>query len=163
MTYWHARHCFCGVCGHPTFGTEGGHTRVCSHARCGEHHFPRTDPAVIVLVRCGEQALLGRKPVWLEGLYSTIAASVEQRESIELTVAREAWEETGAQIADMHYHSSQPWPFPSSLMLAFTARAARHSIRVDDDELEHARRHGLGQPAFAATGLGLFPSDRGLV
>jgi NAD+ diphosphatase len=139
MAYWHAQHRFCGVCGSPTFSTEGGHARVCSNHRCGEHHFPRTDPAIIVLVRCGARALLGRKSIWREGQYSTIAGFVEPGESIEAAVAREVWEETGVQIAGMDYQSSQPWPFPSSLMLAFTARAARRAIRVDQDELEHAR------------------------
>ena len=139
MTYWHTQHRFCGVCGSPTFSTEGGHARVCSNSRCAEHHFPRTDPAVIVLVRCEERALLGRKPLWHEGLYSTVAGFVEPGESIEIAVAREVWEETGVEIAETHYHSSQPWPFPSSLMLAFTARATSHSIQVNDDELEHAR------------------------
>lgn len=139
MTYWHARHRFCGVCGSPTFSTDGGHARVCSSDHCGEHHFPRTDPAIIVLVRWGSHALLGRKPTWREGQYSTIAGFVEPGESIESAVAREVREETGVEVAEMHYHSSQPWPFPSSLMLAFTARAARPAIQVDDDELEHAR------------------------
>jgi len=139
MTYWHARHRFCGVCGSPTFSTEGGHARVCSNDRCGAHHFPRTDPAIIVLVCCGERALLGRKSIWREGQYSTIAGFVEPGESIEAAVAREVWEETGVQITGMDYQSSQPWPFPSSLMLAFRARAARQTIRVDQDELEHAR------------------------
>jgi NAD+ diphosphatase len=139
MAYWHAQHRFCGLCGSPTFSTEGGHARVCCNDRCGEHHFPRTDPAVIVLVCCGEQALLGRKSVWPEGQYSTVAGFVEPGESIEAAVAREVWEETGIQIAGMDYRSSQPWPFPSSLMLAFRARAARRAIRVDQYELEHAR------------------------
>jgi NAD+ diphosphatase len=139
MTYWHAQHRFCGVCGSPTFSTEGGHARVCSNDHCGAHHFPRTDPAIIVLVRCGERALLGRKSIWREGQYSTIAGFVEPGESIEAAVAREVWEETGVEIAEMDYQSSQPWPFPSSLMLAFRARAAQQAIRVDQDELEHAR------------------------
>jgi NAD+ diphosphatase len=139
MAYWHAQHRFCSVCGSPTFSTEGGHARVCCNDRCGEHHFPRTDPAVIVLVRCGEEALLGRKSVWPEGQYSTIAGFVEPGESIEAAVAREVWEETGVRIAGMDYQSSQPWPFPSSLMLAFRARAAQGAVQVDQDELEHAR------------------------
>lgn len=138
MTYWHCRHRFCGDCGSPTRSVEGGHLRVCTNDRCGQQHFPRTDPAIIVLVTSGERCLLGRQPTWREGLYSTIAGFVEPGESLEGTVIREVREETGVKVEEIHYHSSQPWPFPSSLMLGFTAVAASRKIRVDKDELEKA-------------------------
>jgi NAD+ diphosphatase len=138
MAYWHGRHRFCGVCGSPTRSVEGGMLRVCTNAQCGQHHFPRTDPAIIVLVTCGEHCLLGRQPSWPAGMHSTIAGFVEPGESLEDTLVREVWEETGVEVKEMAYHSSQPWPFPSSLMLGFTAVAADRSLRVDQDELETA-------------------------
>jgi NAD+ diphosphatase len=155
MAYWHHRHRFCGDCGAPTASLEAGHSRVCRDPACGQRQFPRTDPAIIVLVRWEEQALLGRKPMWPPGQYSTIAGYVEPGESLEDAVAREVGEETGVRLRDMRYHSSQPWPFPSSLMLGFTAQAAGRTIQVDEDELEHARwftraevRAGLEQARF---------------
>jgi NAD+ diphosphatase len=138
MTYWHCRHHFCGVCGSPTKSIEGGFQRLCTDERCRHQHFPRTDPAIIVLVTYGKYGLLGRKPSWPEGRYSTIAGFVEPGESVEDAVMREVREETGVAVKEMYYHSSQPWPFPSSLMLGFTARAAGAEIRVDEDELENA-------------------------
>ncbi len=138
MAYWHGRHRFCGTCGSPTRSVEGGMLRVCADAQCGQHHFPRTDPAIIVLVTCGEHGLLGRQPSWPAGMHSTIAGFVEPGESLEDTLVREVREETGVEVVDMTYHSSQPWPFPSSLMLGFTAVAADLLLRVDHDELETA-------------------------
>ena len=139
MAYWHQRHRFCGDCGSATVSREGGYLRVCSNAQCGQHHFPRSDPAIIVLVESGERCLLGRKPSWPEGQYSTIAGFVEPGECIEDAVIREVGEETGVRVGEMHYQSSQPWPFPSSLMLGFRARATDSTIRVDRDELQDAR------------------------
>ncbi len=138
MAYWHGRHRFCGTCGSPTRSVEGGMLRVCTNTQCGQQHFPRTDPAIIVLVTCGEHCLLGRQPSWPAGMHSTIAGFVEPGESLEDTLVREVWEETGVEVKEMTYHSSQPWPFPSSLMLGFTAAAADRSLRVDQDELETA-------------------------
>jgi NAD+ diphosphatase len=138
MVYWHCRHRFCGVCGSPTTSIEGGYQRICMQEECGHHHFPRMDPAIIVLVTSGAAGLFGRKPIWPEGLYSTIAGFVEPGESLEDAVMREVREETGVQVNTVHYHSSQPWPFPSSLMLGFTATATRRDIQVDGDELENA-------------------------
>ena len=130
---------FCGNCGSQTAIREGGYMRVCTNDDCGQRHFPRMDPAIIVLVTCGERCLLGRKPVWPEGMYSTIAGFVEPGESIEDAVVREVREETGVEVAEMCYRSSQPWPFPTSLMLGFRARAKSEAIRVEQDELEDAR------------------------
>ena len=139
MAYWHQRHRFCGDCGSPTESREGGYVRVCSNAGCGQHHFPRSDPAIIVLVESGNRCLLGRKSSWPAGQYSTIAGFVEPGECIEGAVIREVSEETGVQVGEIHYQSSQPWPFPSSLMLGFRAWAVESTIRVDQDELEDAQ------------------------
>ena len=138
MTYWHGRHRFCGDCGSPTQSEEGGFTRTCTNSQCGQQHFPRMDPAVIVLVTCGERCLLGRKAVWPAGIYSTIAGYVEPGESLEDAVVREVREETGVEVKDMAYHSSQPWPFPSSLMLGFTAVTSDDRLRIDQEELDDA-------------------------
>jgi NAD+ diphosphatase len=139
MAYWHQRHRFCGDCGSPTKPRQGGYLRLCTNPQCGQHHFPRSDPAIIVLVEFGNRCLLGRKPSWPEGLYSTIAGFVEPGECIESAVIREVREETGVQVGEIHYQSSQPWPFPSSLMLGFRARAADPTIQVDQDELQDAQ------------------------
>jgi NAD+ diphosphatase len=111
----------------------------CSHDSCRQSAFPRIDPAIIVLVADGERALLGRQASWPPGRYSTIAGFVEPGESLEDAVAREVSEETSVRVTDVRYHSSQPWPFPSSLMLGFRARALTHDVRCPDGELEDAR------------------------
>jgi len=133
------RHRYCGSCGAPTHGESAGHVMKCSNAECGAEHFPRLDPAIIVLVTDGERALLGRQAAWPAGRYSTIAGFVEPGESLEDAVAREVLEETGVKVVEAEYHSSQPWPFPSSLMIGFTARAAAGSVPRADEELEDAR------------------------
>ena len=102
-------------------------------------HFPRTDPAVIVRVTKGDQCLLGRQAWWDKGRYSNIAGFVEPGESLETAVAREVWEETGIRLKTIDYHSSQPWPFPRSLMMGFTASAISYDIHRNDGELEDAR------------------------
>jgi len=138
MTYWHCRHKYCGDCGSPTQSLEGGMLRECTNEACGQQHFPRTDPAIIVLITHGERCLLGRKSWWPEGMYSNVSGFVEPGESLEDALVREVHEETGVEVVEMTYHSSQPWPFPSSLMLGFTAVAASETIRIDEDELEDA-------------------------
>jgi NAD+ diphosphatase len=139
MVTWRERHRFCGRCGAPTVPIQGGHVLRCSHDSCHTQQFPRIDPAIIVLVTDGERALLGRQSSWPAGRYSTIAGFAEPGESLEDTVAREVFEETGVRIGSVEYHSSQPWPFPSSLMLGFVAQAATTEINLSDEELEDAR------------------------
>jgi NAD+ diphosphatase len=120
---WRRRHRFCGICGARTLSAKSGHVLVCTDPSCRHEQFPRIDPAIIVLVSDGERALLGRQSSWPPGRYSTIAGFVEPGESLEDAVAREVLEETGIQVDRIEYHSSQPWPFPASLMLGFTAHA----------------------------------------
>jgi NAD+ diphosphatase len=139
LLHWNRRHRFCGDCGSPTQPADGGYRRVCTNQHCSQQHFPRTDPAIIVLVRSGRQCLLGRQAIWPRGFYSTIAGFVEPGETLEDAVAREILEETGIRVQDVHYYSSQPWPFPCSIMLGFTAWAVNGDIRLFDNELEDAR------------------------
>ena len=139
MAFWHTRHRFCGVCGAPTRSEEAGHMRRCTKAACNAMHFPRTDPAVIMLVTDGDRALLGRNKNFVAGMYSTLAGFVEPGESLEDAVAREVREESGIEVSAVHYHSSQPWPFPANIMLGFYAEATTTEIAVDYTELEDAR------------------------
>jgi NAD+ diphosphatase len=139
MVHWRERHRYCGRCGARTHPVQGGHVLACGDSLCGAQQFPRIDPAVIVLVTDGDRALLGRQASWPAGRYSTIAGFVEPGESLEDAVIREVREETGVVVDMVDYHSSQPWPFPSSLMLGFTAHACRTDIHRTDDELEDAR------------------------
>lgn len=136
---WHRRHRYCGLCGAPMQPAQAGHVMECTRAGCGAHAFPRIDPAIIVLVTDGERALLGRQPAWPPGRYSTVAGFVEPGESLEDAVVREVFEETGVRVTAPVYHSSQPWPFPSSLMLGFMATATTTDIHCTDAELEDAR------------------------
>jgi NAD+ diphosphatase len=139
MLFWHSRHRFCGLCGSPTRSEEAGHMRRCTDPACHAMHFPRTDPAVIMLVTDGDRALLGRNKNFVPGMYSTLAGFVEPGESLEDAVAREVREETAIAVSAVHYHSSQPWPFPANIMLGFYAEAASSEIAVDYSELEDAR------------------------
>ena len=146
MVLWQERHRFCGRCGAPTQSCSAGHLLVCSNEQCKHQLFPRIDPAIITLITDGERALLGRQASWPPGRYSTIAGFVEPGESLEDAVVREVEEETGIVIDVVDYHSSQPWPFPSSLMLGFIARARTTEIDLRDQELEDARwftRHDI--------------------
>lgn len=139
ITHWHRSNAYCGACGSRTISSEAGHLLTCSNQDCQRPHFPRTDPAIIVLVTSGDSCLLGRQPIWPAGLYSTIAGFVEPGETLEQAVAREVQEETGVVIRSVTYASSQPWPFPCSIMLGFYATAETMSLQVDGDELEDAR------------------------
>jgi len=137
LAIWRVRHCYCGVCGSTMVPERAGHVMRCT--KCGQESFPRIDPAIIVLVSDGERALLGRQATWPPGRYSTIAGFVEPGESLEDAVAREVFEETAVRVRRANYHSSQPWPFPSSLMVGFHASAdASSPVRVSG-ELEDAR------------------------
>lgn len=138
ILHWHARHRHCGVCGAPTRPEAAGHVRRCTDAACNAEHFPRTDPAVIMLVTHGDHALLGRQRIWPAGMHSTLAGFVEPGESLEEAVVREVFEESGVRVVDVRYHSSQPWPFPSSIMLGFHATATTRDLAVDPEELETA-------------------------
>jgi NAD+ diphosphatase len=139
MVSWRTRHRYCGTCGASTLAAKAGHVLICTNPLCRHEQFPRIDPAIIVLVSDGERALLGRQAAWPVGRYSTIAGFVEPGESLEDAVAREVLEETGIDIEGIEYHSSQPWPFPSSLMLGFTAHALTTQIQMRDDELQDAQ------------------------
>ena len=140
LMHWHRRHMHCGVCGSPTESRRGGHLRSCLNRDCETQHFPRTDPAVIMLVHDGERCVLGRQKIWPPGMHSTLAGFVEPGESLEEAVAREIEEEVGLDLDLMQiaYHSSQPWPFPSSIMLGFHARTRHGPLRVNQDEIESA-------------------------
>ena len=139
ILHWHRRHRFCGVCGSPAVSAQAGHLRVCTNPDCKTQHFPRTDPAVIMLVSHGERCLLGRQKAWPPGMHSTLAGFVEPGESFEEAVAREVLEETGVRVEAVRYHSSQPWPFPASIMVGFHAEAASTALAVNRAELEDAR------------------------
>jgi len=146
MAHWHRTHRFCGACGAPAESREAGHLRVCTDDACGRAHFPRTDPAIIVAVTHGARLLLARQPHWPPKRHSVLAGFVEPGETLEEAVVREVAEEAGLRLTRVHYHSSQPWPFPASLMLGFTAEAEAEAIRLLDQELEAARwvaRDGL--------------------
>jgi NAD+ diphosphatase len=153
MVHWRTNHRHCGRCGMRTVALQGGHVLQCSDAACAFQQFPRIDPAVIVLVTDGERALLGRQASWPAGRYSTIAGFVEPGESLEDAVIREVREETGVEVDQVDYHSSQPWPFPSSLMLGFTAHASRTDICRADEELEDARWLSRAQLAAGEVAL----------
>ena len=156
LMWWHARHRFCGVCGAPTESVEAGHVRRCTNPDCRTSHFPRTDPAVIMLVHDGDRALLGRQKAWPPGMYSTLAGFVEPGESLEETVTREVYEESGIRVGEVRYHSSQPWPFPASLMIGFHAVAASREIRLNQSEVEDAAWFSRAELRnFAAQGKNL--------
>jgi NAD+ diphosphatase len=137
LAHWHRTHRFCGRCGGATTAIEAGHVRRCP--ACGADSFPRTDPAVIVLVTAGERCVLGRAPRFPPGMYSTLAGFVEPGESLEAAVRREVREEVGLELASVAYRSSQPWPFPQSLMLGFRAVAGEGALAIELEELEDAR------------------------
>ena len=139
LTHWHSRNKYCGVCGSITRSADSGHKIVCTNQTCLTEYFPRTDPAIIVLVSKGNRCLLARQRQWPKGQYSNIAGFVEQGESLELAVKREVYEETGIMVNKISYHSSQPWPFPGSLMIGFHASAENLNISPHDNELEDIR------------------------
>lgn len=138
LANWHRTHQHCPRCGAVTRVTQAGWSRRCDVD--GSQHFPRTDPAVIVLLHDGgDRALLGRQPAWPPGRYSTIAGFVEAGESAEHAVSREVREETGVEVDSIRYRASQPWPFPQSLMLGYEARVVGGRVDNVDKELEDVR------------------------
>jgi len=137
LAEWHRAHRYCPRCGGGLVVSGGGYVLTCE--QCGRQQFPRTDPAVIMLVTDGERALLGRQPSWPPGRFSTLAGFVDPGESLEQAVAREVMEEAGVEVTDVTYFGNQPWPFPASLMVGFFARAVTTDIQVDGDEIEAAR------------------------
>ncbi|WP_348771908.1 NAD(+) diphosphatase [Pseudoalteromonas sp. MMG013] len=144
LCYWHNTHKFCGRCGTENRSVEAGHARKCRNLDCKHMTFPRTDPAVIMLVTHTfndgiERCLLGRQSQWPDGVYSTLAGFVDPAETLEQAVIREVKEEANIDVNDVKYLASQPWPFPSSLMLGFIAQATTIDIAVEQDELEHAQ------------------------
>ena len=136
---WHQSHRFCSKCGAPTEQRKGGHVRHC--LRCGSEHFPRTDPVAIMLIHNDGRCLLGQPkgPLVRMGMYSALAGFVDQGESIEEAVRREVREEAGIEVGEVRYHSSQPWPFPSSLMIGCHGLATSDEIRIDDTEMADVR------------------------
>ena len=139
LVLWHGAQKFCGLCGSHSRTESGGNSRICENESCAKRVFPRVDPAIIVIVENGDQCLLGRQQGWPEGRYSTVAGFVEPGESLEDAVRREVMEETNIRVSGVRYHSSQPWPFPASLMLGFRAYASSSDIQLNDGELEDAR------------------------
>jgi len=156
LMHWRVRHGFCGNCGGVCQPRSAGHAMACTS--CKAQHFPRTDPAVIMLVHQGDRALLGHSQRFPNStMYSTLAGFVEPGESLEEAVAREVLEESGVEVGRVTYHSSQPWPFPSSIMLGFYAEALSEEITIDTTELVDVRwftrsemrdheRHGFSLP-----------------
>ena len=138
LEQWHARHVRCPLCGAATVVALAGHLRRCVDD--GSEHYPRTDPAVIMLVTDDDdRCLLGRQPSWPAGRMSTLAGYVEAGETLEHAVVREVFEEVGIRVGHVRYVASQPWPFPSSLMLAFTAKATTTELTIDQEEIVEAR------------------------
>ena len=144
LAFWHRSHGFCGRCGTVNKSATAGHARLCTNPDCQHQTFPRTDPAVIMIVRKQfldgiERCLLGRQVEWPEGVYSTLAGFVDPGETLETAVAREVQEESGIVVTNVQYLASQPWPFPSSIMLGFIADASSDDIQVDKHEIDDAR------------------------
>ena len=156
LSIWRARHRYCSVCGAATIPQRAGHSMCCSREGCAQEFFPRIDPAIIVLITDGERALLGRQATWPPGRYSTIAGFVEPGESLEDAVAREVMEETGVAVTGARYDSSQPWPFPASIMIGFRAWAHPGSAIKCTGELEDAR--WFSREEIRAGGVALLPS-----
>lgn len=139
LAHWQRETRHCPYCGSPLVLVAAGHRSQCTNNDCGRMQFPRTDAAVIVIVEHEGACLLGRQAGWPKGRYSTLAGFVEPGEALEDAVRREVAEESGVAVGEVHYHSSQPWPLPQSLMVGFTAKALDRTIRLRDHELEDAR------------------------
>lgn len=160
---WHETHRFCAKCGHPTDMVQAGWQRTCP--ACGAHHFPRTDPVVIMLITHGNSVLMGRSPGWPEGMYSLLAGFVEPGETLEAAVRREVFEESGVHVGQVEYLASQPWPFPASLMFGCRGYATSAEIEIDPNEIEDAMwvsREEMAD-AFAGQHPVLKPARRGAI
>ena len=136
VSSWHETHGYCARCGAKSEITMAGWQRDC--AACGGHHFPRTDPVVIMLITRGNSVLMGRSPGWPEGMYSLLAGFIEPGETIEAAVRRETFEEAGIEVGQVDYLASQPWPFPASLMMGCHGHATSETIKIDPNEIEDA-------------------------
>jgi len=145
MIDWQKRHGFCSTCGAPSKSAQGGYLRICTSEDCGAQHFPRTDPVVIMLAVRGDKCLLGRQPGFPPDMYSSLAGFMEPGECIAEAARREVMEEAGIVVGDVHYRDTQPWPFPSSLMIGCWAEAQTEEITIDGEELEDARWFGRDQ------------------
>ncbi len=137
MFEWRRRHRHCANCGQPSMAFDGGWKRICPS--CKVEHFPRTDPVVIMLATHGEKALLGRQAAWPPGMFSALAGFLEPGESIEEACARELEEEAGLKTTSVRYHSTQPWPYPSSLMIGLIAEVENEDATPDQTELSEVR------------------------
>jgi NAD+ diphosphatase len=160
---WHATHRFCARCGAESAIAQAGWQRTCP--ACGGHHFPRTDPVVIMLITHGESVLMGRSPGWPEGMYSLLAGFVEPGETLEAAVRREVWEEARVPVGAVCYLASQPWPFPASLMLGCAGEALSREITIDPVEIEDAiwvSRADM-MAAFAGEHAVLKPARKGAI
>lgn len=153
---WHRSHRFCSACGAPSEVVDAGWQRRCP--ACGAGHFPRTDPVVIMVVTRRDRTLLGRSPGWPEGMYSCLAGFMEPGETLEAAVRREVAEETGVEVGPVRYLASQPWPYPSSLMIGCHAEALGEAITLDPAELEDAL--WLGRAEMAEVLAGTHPRIR---
>lgn len=160
---WHRTHKFCAVCGSPSEIDQGGWQRTCPS--CGAHHFPRTDPVVIMLIIHGNDVLMGRSPGWPPGMYSLLAGFVEPGETLEAAVRREVWEEARVPVGEVRYLASQPWPFPSSLMFGCWGEALGTDIDIDPKEIEDARWFSRAEimQAFAGEHPVLKPARKGAI
>ena len=138
MAYWHERHQFCGLCGGPTVSEQAGYQRRCANPSCNALFFPRIDPAVIMRIEHKDRLLLGRQASWPPGMHSVLAGFVELGESLEDTVRRETFEEVGIRVGAVRYFGSQPWPFPSSLMVGFVAEALDDKLNLNREEIDSA-------------------------
>ncbi|WP_037293373.1 NAD(+) diphosphatase [Roseobacter sp. CCS2] len=163
VTEWHRTHRFCARCGAESVMAMGGWQRNC--AACDGHHFPRTDPVVIMLITHGNAVLVGRSPGWPEGMYSLLAGFVEPGETIEAAVRREVFEEAGVRVGAVSYLSSQPWPFPASLMFGCAGDALNTDLTIDPEEIEDAMwvtREEMAD-AFAGNHPKLLPARKGAI
>lgn len=160
---WHVSHRFCARCGAESTMAMAGWQRDC--ASCGGHHFPRTDPVVIMLITHGNSVLLGRSPGWPEGMYSCLAGFVEPGETIEAAVRREVFEEAGVRVGAVEYLASQPWPFPSSLMFGCRGEALGTALTIDPVEIEDARWVSREEitDAFAGQHPDILPARKGAI